>query len=450
MISSIPTFQKFSPIGWQWNVIRDVRSVFDYSKGVHEVMLSGSVGSAKTLLLAHIVISHCTMFPGAVAGIGRLTMPSLKETLFDTIMKHIGDDIEVDHNQVRSVLTFPNGSKIISFSWADGHYTKFRSYEFSLFAVEELTENDKEDFYREMSMRVGRLSHVPEKLIISATNPDDPTHWAYKHFVLSKSKMRHVYYSITADNPFLPTSYIDSLKENLSERMARRMLYGEWLEIHQDVIYYAYRRDQNFKDVKYVPSPSHPIRWCWDFNIGEGKPFSTCFFQHIDGVFHFFNEIIVQGFRTEDILEEASDRGILDLPNKFIIYGDATGRRSDTRSKKHDYDIIKTFLANYKTKSGSPLVFEVDVPLSNPRVRDRHNTVNAQICNAKDKRSVFVYQDAPTVDEGFRLTKLKKGSQYIEDDGPNCPWQHVSTAAGYGMMRVVAKPSENRMKLISR
>jgi len=37
--------------------------------------------------------------------------------------------------------------------------------------------------------------------------------------------------------------------------------------------------------------------------------------------------------------------------------------------------------------------------------------------------------------EGFSLTKLKDGAQYIEDDSKR--YQHITTAAGYGICSVL-------------
>ena len=430
----IPTLEDFVPLPSQWRLIRDVRSKYDYNIGTHEVLLSGSVGSSKSIALAHLAITHCLMYSGAKVGIGRRTMPSLKDTLFATILSHLGENLPVQSNKVRSSVEFANGSVIRSFSWADSHYSKFRSHEFSAFFIEELTENDEQSFYDEIVMRVGRIPGIHEKLVVCATNPDDPEHWAYKYFIDTKNKRRHVYYSKTSDNPYLPESYISQLEENLDPKMARRMIYGEWLPIKGDVIYHQYDEELNRKNEKYVINPKLPIRWCWDFNIGEGKPLSTCFMQ-FDGQFHIYQDIVINGLRTEDMLEEAAGRGLLDHDTEYIIHGDATGKSRDTRSRHSDYDIIKTWLSNYKTQKGKPIRFRVDVPLSNPKVRHRHNTVNAWLNNEKGQRRVFVYQDAPTVHEGLRLTKLKPGADYIEDDSKH--WQHVTTSLGYGLIATV-------------
>jgi len=71
------------------------------------------------------------------------------------------------------------------------------------------------------------------------------------------------------------------------------------------------------------------------------------------------------------------------------------------------------------------------VGLSNPPIRTRHNLVNSYCLNANGKRRLFVYEKAKTCDEGLRLTRLKPGGAYIEDDSKH--YQHVTTAIGYGI-----------------
>ncbi len=143
---------------------------------------------------------------------------------------------------------------------------------------------------------------------------------------------------------------------------------------------------------------------------------------------HIFNEVVIDGFRTRDNLSEALERGLLSYNTKYFIHGDAAGKSMDTRSKKSDYDIIKDFLSN-ETK----LNFQVQVPLANPPIRKRHNLVNAYCRNDLGERSLFVYKDAPTADEGLRLAKLVNDSDYKENDKDR--FQHISTAIGYGLHR---------------
>jgi hypothetical protein len=429
---STPSITQFDPnlIPFQIRVLKDVRHNFDY-KNVQQILFSGSVGSSKSLLLAHLLVTHCLLFRKARALMGRQTLPDLKDTLIQKVIEHIGDDLregkDYEYNKSSHKFTFSNGSELISRSWHDKDFKKFRSLELSAAGIEEASENPEayKGFYFELLQRIGRLSHVPEKWVALATNPDSPSHWIYKHFMVEKKSNRHVYYSKTADNPFLPESYIENLKENLDPKQALRMLEGQWVEIDEEVIYYNYKTSRNFEDQTYVINPAFPIDISHDFNIGEGKPMSAMASQYIDGKFHCFKTFIIEGARTNDIMDEMANSGIFGQAKKFRVFGDASGKSRDTRSIKSDYDLIRQFLANVDPK----IEFEILVPLANPPVRERHNLVNAMCCNALQEIKLIVYKDAAPLDEGLRLTKLKKGGNYIEDD--SFRHQHVTTALGY-------------------
>lgn len=441
-IDSKPWLSQFNPrvIPWQWRVLKDIRQNFDYADGFHELLLSGSVGSAKSILMAHLAVTHCVMYPRSRVVLCRRSMPDLKATILTKILEHIEEDMlegeDFKRNRQQGEIYFSNGSEIVSRSWADGRFeSKFRSLEVSGAVIEELTENDDDDsrFYYELASRIGRLTHVPEKWIIAATNPDGPEHWAYKYFIDSNKAKRHVYYSLTEDNPFLPRSYIDNLKDIYDAKMIRRMLYGEWVEIRQEVIYYAYDKTVSFKNTPYIINPEHPIHICFDFNIGAGKPMSACAFQRIGQTFHFFKEWIVHGADTEAMMDEIGDSGILDKSYQIYIHGDATGRARATQARHSDYDIITSYLDKYRTQTEPRrrINWQLQVPRDNPPVRKRHNIVNGLMKNAKGQTNLYVWQ-CETLDRGFRLVKLKKGGHYVEDDSKE--FQHVTTAAGYGII----------------
>lgn len=432
--SSTPSFQEFVPFGYQCDVITDIYSNFDWSLGTHEILLSGSVGSAKSILMAHLAARHVIENERACVLFARKAMPDLKDTIYSTFLDHIETDIP--HHPIRNIaaVTFPNRSKILSRSWSDKKYKKMRSLAISLAIFEELTENNLEDkqAYVEAKMRVGRVPHVEHKLVICASNPDDPSHWAYDYFIKpnlngKKHPTRHVYYSVTEDNPYLDPSYIAQLFKDLDPKMAMRMLKGLWIELRGEVIYYGYDSEINFRAREYTPNPKWPIHIMFDFNIGLGKPMSCAVGQHDQesDVWHIFDEVIVEGIRTNDVMDELDNKGYLKKEIKIIINGDSAGKHRDTRNTRSDYDIITDIL---KKKD---IVYEYHVPAANPALRLRHNTMNAYFCNAEKRNRLFIYEKCPTVDKGFRLTKLKKGADYIEDDSKE--YQHVTTAIGYAV-----------------
>lgn len=440
---STPSLGEFDPtiIPYQAQVIQDIDFNFNYGVGTHELLLSGSVGSAKSILMAHIMAKHALSNDGAQILMGRRSLGALRDTLYKKLIEHLTDEqlVEGYHwipNDKECRVNFPPwGSQIIGGSWADAKYEKYRSLELSMAVFEELTENKIDDPFREIKMRVGRLPHIKNNLIICATNPDAPSHWAYQYFIeankLKKHPTRHVYYSITTDNPFLPAWYIEQLRNDLDPKQARRMIYGEWIEISKDIIYHSYGTERSYRDYKYIIRPDLPLMLAFDFNIGKGKPMSSIIGQYHPETdsYHWFDECIVHGARTFDIMEEIAGKGHLEHNGTIEIYGDATGDRNDTRSLQTDYDIIKGYLSKYRTKDGRIPKWLMCVPRSNPSVRTRHNIVNGYCLNDLGKTRVFTYQDAKMLDKGMRLTSLVEGGQYTEDD--SAEYQHCTTALGY-------------------
>lgn len=430
---SVPSLTEFNPraIPWQIDAVKDIRKKYDYSLGVHEILFSGSIGSAKSILGAHLAVTHCLFNPGATVLYGRLTLSSLKDTLYQMTKDHIESVIDYHSNDTRGHIKFKNGSQIICHSWSDKKYKKVRSYALSAAIIEELTETETKEFYDEIYMRVGRLPDIKENFILCMTNPSDPSYWAYDHFIKKPTPTRHVYYSVTTDNPFLPSTYIQNITEVLDEKQIQRMVYGKWIYISQDVVYYEYDRKKHYVLENTTPNPAYPIRISFDFNIGQGKPMSSCLFQKIKDEFIFIDEVVIDGTRTLDQMEEWALRGYFDLPNtEIIIHGDATGRHKDTRQKSHDYDIIQKFLENYQRKDFRHLNPKVDVPKQNPLVRTRHNIVNGKLCNANKKSFILIDKRCKTIDEGLAKVKTKKGSNYLELEER---YQHVTTAVGYGI-----------------
>jgi PBSX family phage terminase large subunit len=448
MIGSTPSLSEFDPtqIPYQATVIDWVRKGFDYKKSFPQIMLSGSLGSSKSTLAAYIGITHCLLYPRSKLLLGRRSLPDLKETIFLKITEMIcedlieGKDYWVQWNTAS--IQFKNGSEIISKSWGDGNFKKIRSTDLSCAIIEELTENDESDkpVFNEIYGRIGRLSHVPEAFLLSCTNPDGPDHWVYKHFIEEDHPDRHVFYSLTEQNKFLNPVYLETLKRNLDPLMAERMLKGRWVRIAADTVYYQYAPETHFKrDTIYTPDLSYPIRMCFDFNIALNKPMSAAFMQYKNDHFHIYDEAVIHGARTEELLEDAYNRGLMPKGSRLIIHGDASGKARDTRGPSSDYEIIQNFLRQ------RGINFEMQVPAANPAVRQRHILMNAYFKNSEGRVRITVYKNAKTANEGFSLVKLKKGGQYIEDD--SATYQHITTAIGYGCFYAAQNESRSSRQL---
>jgi len=194
---SKPYFSAFSPdvIPYQRKVVDLIRD-FDYSTGNLEILLSGSYGSAKSTLMAHLAIRHCIENRRACVAVCRRGLPDLKKTIWQEINDHMSEDfIEGKHyslNRSEMKITFANGSTIICCTWADKRYKKFRSLKLSMIIYEEIVENSDEDqeAFKQLNARLRRLPHIRENILIAATNPDAPSHWVYKHFIEGGNEVR--------------------------------------------------------------------------------------------------------------------------------------------------------------------------------------------------------------------------------------------------------------------
>ena len=427
---STPQLQDFNPklIPWQYEAIKYYND-FDYSKGVLELIFSGSIGSAKSVNAAHIIAIHCLKNSGARCLVLRRALKDLKRTIWQTILAHIADipHLVKTYNKSEMKIVFVNGSEIIADSYDKGDLEKFRSLELSMCNIEEASESTKE-VYDAVKMRLGRIPLVKENLMLTQTNPDEPSHYLYKELIARDGiGNRKVFYSLTEQNPFLPKWYIQNLKEDLDPQMAKRMLQGQWISIQGQTPYYAYDTNKQFlKDKEYIFNYNYPVDLMHDFNIGEGKPMSAAIGQNINGVFHIAKDFVIEGFNTSEIIDEIIQTGLLNEARQVRIFGDCNGSNKDTRGNKSDYEIIIKALENYEKRKYS---IKKEIPRSNPPIRTRQNNVNSYCLNDLGNIRLYIYKDAAVVDEGLRLTKLKKGSTYQEDDSDY--FQHVVTAVGY-------------------
>lgn len=423
---STPQFSEFDPrlIPWQFQNILHIKN-FDYSTGINEMMYSGSIGSAKSIQAVHVLVRHLIENKGARALVVRRALKDLKRTFWQLLLKHLSDNPELikSYNKTEMKITLINGSEAIGDSYDDMNLEKFRSLEISMGIIEEASESERE-VYDAIKMRLGRITGINKNIMLVLTNPASPSHYLYEYFMEKPGPNRKVFYSITSQNPFLPAWYIENLKRDLDPKMARRMLYGEWLEIKKDVVYYNYESERNFKrETEFIPDYRHSIDLMHDFNISQGKPMSACVGQYLGGVFHIYKVFHVEGANTSDIIEEMLPH--LSTARKINVYGDHSGKNNDTRSKSSDYDIIKKALDSLPSR---PIV-EMKVPKANPPLRRRHNTTNACFMNENKQVRIYLYKGCEWLDKGLRLTQFKESANLVEDD--SLPEQHATTALGY-------------------
>lgn len=404
----------------------------------------GGAGSGKSEAIARKHVARCLARAGAEGRphkflCCRKTLTSAKKSLaplYEEIMDQYG--IPISRREDGFLFyTLPGRNRLIVAGFDDPEKIKSVPGITGVW-FEEANEFDPADF-REANRRLRGLTPSYKQFCFSF-NPVLRSTWLYEEFFANQSHritegLDQVaignykgggkilfHHSTYRDNPFIDEEYKGVLRGLAQSSQQDYIIYeqGLWGRL-EGTIYYAFGPDNIQDEIELEPGP---VYWSHDFNIGEGKPMSSCVCQRRrhDGrdVLYVLDEIIVDGTNTNDIVDEFRNR----YPNlkNVIICGDATGRRRDTRSRTSDYQILRD--AGFQQQ---------DVPLQNPPVRDRHNAVNTRLKSVDGTVSVYIHPRCKTLIRGLESVALKSGASYIEEETRE---QHVTTAFGYLIARL--------------
>jgi len=385
-------------------------------------MLCG-IGGGKTWCGVHWILKQITEFPNATGFIGANTYSQLRNSTLSAVFNEFTRlGITFKYNSSLGHLHCFN-TKIICKSMEN--YDVIRGIEIGWYWLDEAAYTDPEAF----NVLVGRLRDKKGPLKGLITSSPSGYNYLYEYFDNRGDKHTSDFNLIHATsyaNKYLPDGYIDSLKSQYSQKFFKQEILGEFINIQSDTVYYAFDDQLSVID-SYQVNPREPICITYDFNIGVGKPMSLAIFQYINDIFYFFEEVIIEGMRTEDTIDELEAKNIFEKSNKYIVHGDASGNSRTTNHNRTDYDIIRKRLSNLD------IVFEIDVPNANPPVRKRHIVVNGQLKDANDNTHVKITKNCKTIIKGLKQTKLRDSANYVEDDSD--AFQHVTTAIGYGIIK---------------
>ena len=208
-------------------------------KGTIEILYGGAAGGGKSALLVIWLIFSCLMFPGTRWLLGRSKLKTLKETTLNTFFDIAGALGYTDHynyNQQSGIIKWSNGSQIILkdlFSYpSDPNFESLGSLEITGAAIDECSEVSHkavEIVRSRIRYKLDDFDLTPK--ILMTTNPKK--NWVYTVFYKpwknkKLPKFRAFVRALVTDNPFLPESYIESLR-NLSDLVTKeRLLHGNF------------------------------------------------------------------------------------------------------------------------------------------------------------------------------------------------------------------------------
>ena len=204
------------------------------------IVYGGSAGGGKSWLGCVWISYLCLNYQGIRCLIGRAVLQQLKLTTLNTLfevlqMMGLKSGEHYTFNGQSNVLTFNNGSEIIlkdlAFQPSDPNYDSLGSLEVSAVFIDEATQITSLCYSIVKSRIRFKLTHynlIPKVLL--TCNPSN--NWIKKDFYLpfveDRLEINKAFVpALPLDNPHLPESYIQMLKE-LPPQQRKRLLEGDW------------------------------------------------------------------------------------------------------------------------------------------------------------------------------------------------------------------------------
>jgi len=233
--------------------------------------------------------------------------------------------------------------------------------------------------------------------------------WLYEFFVKQSKADRVIIKGRTQDNPFLPDSYLDALRNSYSPQQLEAYMNGEFVNLNSGTVHYRFNRKKNHTDR--VVKAGDTLHIGMDFNVGS-----------MSAIVHVVD--IEDGKRIRKAVDEIID--VYDTPQmaqviaerypnyNIIIYPDASGDNRKS-SGKSDIDILKQFK------------FVVRKLSKNPFVKDRVNAMNLAFEDVHGVITSYVNTDkCPNYTEALEQQVYKNG-----EPDKSSGHDHKNEAGGY-------------------
>ncbi len=365
-------------------------------------LFSAGIGSGKSFIGSHWAKDQLAIEPKAKGFIGANTYSQLQNATLATFFGILNEfNIPYTYNQNKNIIRAA-GRTIYAYSLEN--YDAIRGIEIGWFWLDETRDTRREAFHvvlgrmrdKNARRRRGRLTSSPSGF-----------NWLYDDFAGPNKKNGYgLVHGTTMDNFFLPAGYAEGLKESYDEKAFAQEVLGEFVNITQGAIYYAFNRTNNV--IPQDRHPGFPVRIGMDFNI---NPMAAIAFQDYDSKIHVLKEYFVMSSNTDEL-----GRMIIgDWGMGTEVIPDSTGRALKTSSRGlSDHAILRDLgLRVLSTK--------------NPARVDRYNCVN----NLLEKGRCEIDPSCVKLIRDLERTSYKEGTNE-PDTTQDSTLTHISDAFGYG------------------
>lgn len=202
----------------------------------------GGIRGTKTFTTMAALIVLCRVFPGSRWAVVRKDLPTIRRNTLPSWEKIRPSTFMGPVNKTTWTSTATNGSQVIFFPESlteDPELNRWKGLEVNGFLLEEANELSERSYYKAIE-RAGAwiiprsednpFPKQPAPIILFTFNPCDNWPRATFYDPHQKGALKEPFYYLPAtlaDNPFLPQTYKDSLK-NLPDREYQTFVLGKW------------------------------------------------------------------------------------------------------------------------------------------------------------------------------------------------------------------------------
>lgn len=373
----------------------------------------------KSFLSGYLMLIKALSKPNAIIWYIAPTLPMARKIMWDGwLEEHVPKQYIEKSNSQMMTIKFKNGSRIYCLSATD--IDSLRGTGIDLMIIDEAAMIENNEFWQTIRPNLADGHRDGECLIISTPKGYN---WFYDLFMKAKSDpalrdLWDTFQFTTIDGGNVPLEEIELSKKEMTAKMFQQEYYASF-ETMSNRIYYNFDRSLNVIEKDECEEwfgKSGEIHVGIDFNV---NPMTAAIFAECKdngrNIAICFDEIVEPNSDTQHLCDTLKRR----YPHCDIYaYPDPTCRKRQTNASAGQTDM--SIIQN----SG----IHVRVPHAPYASKDKWNTVNTALANAKGERSIFLVRDACP-----HLVKAWEGYVYKDSGEPDKSGglDHISDAAAY-------------------
>lgn len=416
-------------------------------------LYGGAVGGGKTVWLCAESLRLCLAYAGNRGFMCRHEATAFRMTTLRTLLnliseveQLIGAKIMAYHHKTEKTIKFLNGSEIIYGALGEEQdFERIKSLEIGFFAIDEASETVETNYQMLKSRLRWRLpdGSYPPFFGLLASNPEPG--WVKDTFVtphrMGKPLPDHAFIqALPTDNPHLPPTYIDDLRQSNPEHWVKKYIEGSW-DALEGQIWPEF--DSNVHVIKPFPIPNE---WERFRAIDHGQKNPTCclwFAVDYDGNVFVYREYYSPGVISKHCMEiakmsEGEDYYATYLPPE--CWGktlEKDGHLWSVADEYLEYGLTPLIKANNEVLAGINRVSEY--------LRIDPNRVNP-ITGKKGSPTLFIFETCRNlILEIPNYIWAETNSEINPKERPKKVNDHACDALRYG---IISRPSPSKMKKV--